>query len=60
MTPEALLGWLRATAPASAVRRAVARRWTLAVLAGDDGRADILFRHLWPGVYELVDQEGLT
>ncbi len=57
MTPEALLGWLRATAPASAVRRAVARRWTLAILAGDDDRADVLFRHLWPGVYELVDEE---
>lgn len=43
--------WLLTCTPDSAPRRSVQRAWTSAVLRHDYRLEEILFDHLWPGVF---------
>lgn len=62
MTAEALFAWLTldTTRRRNPAWRAVEARWERAVISGRDELADQLFRHLWPGVFELVEAEELS
>jgi predicted 2-oxoglutarate/Fe(II)-dependent dioxygenase YbiX len=45
--------WLANLTPETRYRRFVERRWTQAIVRGDWRMEEILFDHLWPGVFDL-------